>query len=489
MVVCESMSIVLQSPVTLNGYLKVNGPSNQNSAVSGIKIVNDTPFQILYTMDKVGSDVLGPYSVCKKALPPVSLSPGFNPSIGYTGNIIITVVAVLSGVGQAPFNQFSVIAYEYGLDGPVQDSEYSTGRLTNIGNGSSVGNTTANIVNDGQSTGTNVVEATKIGSSGSNLLLTNDGLVQIAEYVGATFTKLFQINPGAATALLLGAIGRLTEVLGSLQVDANLTVNGNASVLGNITAVNETLSGLLLQTLAGNNFLTGDVWIGGQSTILAQAVIHANGSAEFAGNVQMDTTALVTGILTANNAGNNIAASKLNAGINLVSGLGVLAEKDVIDAGGGGITYFKGLPNAGNGTAILQGIGTGSAILVSGGLNSIVANGNNGITFASAKFGRTSAGDLLDANGTDFFAKGNGGSFRYQSKNGTTTWSRIQESTFSGTGTGTFNHGVGGVPSYVTAICDAVSSSQTMGLTGYTSTQVTITTGAALHWFAKAERF
>jgi len=28
-----------------------------------------------------------------------------------------------------------------------------------------------------------------------------------------------------------------------------------------------------------------------------------------------------------------------------------------------------------------------------------------------------------------------------------------------------------------------------MGVTGYTSTQVTITTGAALHWFAKAERF
>ena len=62
-------------------------------------------------------------------------------------------------------------------------------------------------------------------------------------------------------------------------------------------------------------------------------------------------------------------------------------------------------------------------------------------------------------------------------------------SLFSGTGTGTFNHGLGAVPNFVIPICTAAGSTQTMGFSASTSNQVTITTGAGLAWTALAIRF
>jgi hypothetical protein len=68
-----------------------------------------------------------------------------------------------------------------------------------------------------------------------------------------------------------------------------------------------------------------------------------------------------------------------------------------------------------------------------------------------------------------------------------TTGSLSRVSQFSGTGNGTFNHGLGVTPDYFcTLACNTSNSSQTIGIAGKTSTQCTVTTGGGLGWSATA---
>lgn len=53
---------------------------------------------------------------------------------------------------------------------------------------------------------------------------------------------------------------------------------------------------------------------------------------------------------------------------------------------------------------------------------------------------------------------------------------------FSGTGSGTVSHGLGGTPLFACIECSAGGSSMTDGVASYTSTQVTVTAGGALSW-------
>lgn len=54
----------------------------------------------------------------------------------------------------------------------------------------------------------------------------------------------------------------------------------------------------------------------------------------------------------------------------------------------------------------------------------------------------------------------------------------------AGTGTGTFNHNLGAIPDFVAITTHAVNGSQTVGYDSETSTQIHVTTGAGLAWFA-----
>ncbi len=144
------------------------------------------------------------------------------------------------------------------------------------------------------------------------------------------------------------------------------------------------------------------------------------------------------------------------------TGIGIAASHDLVDVSSSTVTYFKAKgTNAG---ATLQAQGTGSVTLQSGGLNSIVCGGTNG-TFNYGNLTMQNAGKInLNVGGIKDL------------------------STFSGTGNGTFNHGLSGVPVDCWVTTSASSSTQTVGCTTFTATQVTITTGAGLAWRATAYR-
>lgn len=142
----------------------------------------------------------------------------------------------------------------------------------------------------------------------------------------------------------------------------------------------------------------------------------------------------------------------------------------------------------------------GSSSLDNGG---ITTNGSGHITAVSfngalldkasgagAQIGATSIADCLDQTSTNLFLKAINGGFEFQSPNGTTKWTLAAWSPFTGTGTGTFNHGLGQIPdAFVCNPCTANGSSQTIGFGNKTSTQVTVTTGAGLGWSAIAIKF
>lgn len=133
------------------------------------------------------------------------------------------------------------------------DINVSLSRQTNVGNSvQQVSNTVVSqVVNDGNAT-QNVIEATVLGSSGSNVVIVNDGTVTIKEFASSVLTALLQIIPGAATPLKLAAAGRVMEVLGQMLVDQAATFTGSATFNGAAqfngtftTAGNVTLGGTI----------------------------------------------------------------------------------------------------------------------------------------------------------------------------------------------------------------------------------------------------
>lgn len=93
-----------------------------------------------------------------------------------------------------------------------------------------------------------------------------------------------------------------------------------------------------------------------------------------------------------------------------------------------------------------------------------------------------SGSDRLSVTSTNVdIASGSGFSLDTVTFHGHGTITRTGDT--SGTGTGTFNHNLGVSPDYVSITTHAVGS-QTVGYDSETSTQLHITTGAALAWFA-----
>jgi hypothetical protein len=257
----------------------------------------------------------------------------------------------------------------------------------------------------------------------------NSGNLSVNSDNAGTLVTLLQLIAGASPAVKLAAAAVLTEVLGNMKVDGTLESVGAA-----------TLDSTLAVT--GASTFTGDVTCngGGNGLSVKNKTSLDNGliTTDSAGNL------VVAGSLTAGSIVGNLAAVTLLGGANLPAGrLGVAADGDRLDANGT-TSFLKGassisfqVPN-----------GTSRASVDSGGINLLSGN----ISLLTGSISRVSK--------------------------------------FTGTGSGTFNHGLGTTPDIILCNpCSAGSSSQTIGFAGLTSSQCTVTTGAGLAWQALAIKF
>jgi hypothetical protein len=351
-----------------------------------------------------------------------------------------------TGAGTAPFSLVTGEGYEPNEAEGIVFSQGPLARQLNIGNNLNVGTSTTQVINDGSPADTQVVEATQTGASGSNVVIENDGTVLVREGT-TTLVDLLKIIPGAATALILGAATRATQVVGDLFFNGKLGISTSGNVLDAVT-----LSELRLKAPGG-----GDV------------VLQSPPGTE-------------VGRVT--NAGNlRVPGGKI----------GDTTDGDIIDASSATATFIKAR-SAGNITFETPN-GTAQASINSGGL--IVNSGDIGVSGSA---------DLLDASAAAFTylkTRSAGGAINFQVPNGSTRVS-INDTklvfnntgiqwksgdtlsvthTFTGSGSGTYSHGTGATPFIVLPVCTAVGS-MTVGYDNANATTVHITCGASLSFKA-----
>jgi hypothetical protein len=390
---------------------------------------------------------------------------------GYTPTITWTSLAVLNTLNPA-ISQVTVILYN--ADEEINGNYPMTLIYqTNIGNQvSTVGTATSaqQIINDGNASGQQIIEATPVGSPGSTWLAENDGTFTVAEYMSATLTKLLQILPGNTTAMKLAALNRTVEILGSLLIDQNLTVTGTTTHTGAVTATN-----------AANNILASNVPASGiQSGTLASGVTVPGGQV----------------------SGSVAAANTLNGNTNLPGGtLGKSADGDILDASGTS-TYLKGSNKvdlqvpAGTDRLYVNSTGVfvpGGAIYGTDSSNSIIAasgtagTGNmrvqntdlvsiqvpGGTTQVSITSTDTKTSNVFTALNNFFLTNGK------TNQIGTNNIVAAASFGITFTTTVTTNHNYrNGTPNVVTSLCNTSGSTATVGVDSITPTQITLRQGS-----------
>lgn len=199
------------------------------TGLSGIVIGNESGLTCTVTLQGAGvKKTLYPGTVDKFEVP---------KGRSWTGNMQIDPTADLNNIISWPSSHVYVDTYGVG---EVITGQYpfQLNRAGNIGNAVNfVSGVSTGVQNDNNAAGTQFIEATVLGSPSSNEVHTVDGAGWIGRWINPTFTKTFQWFSSGATALMLGAAGLLTEILGGLKVDQTLTVigassfsNGNASI-------------------------------------------------------------------------------------------------------------------------------------------------------------------------------------------------------------------------------------------------------------------
>lgn len=231
----------------------------------------------------------------------------------YVSNTLTTLFQVIANAGAGASN---VLLSDTAHRCEVLGNLLVDLALTVTGNASIGGNLTVSgsfaagslqatsLTNDGAAASTQIIESKQSGSSGSNVSIDNSGNMTLKQYVSATLTQIFQVVAGAANGtsnVKLSDASHQCEVLGSLLVDAALTVSGALSVTGN-----STLSGTL--TVAGAATLNGNA--GGTSLTTAND-INAGGqiicSAPASGDSQfqaVNSSGVVKDVLYINSANN-----------------------------------------------------------------------------------------------------------------------------------------------------------------------------------------
>lgn len=91
----------------------------------------------------------------------------------------------------------------------------------------------ANIVNDGNASGTGIIEATPSGQSSSAIHLTNDGVALFNILISGVYHQWLKTQT-SGNPLQLGQLGDVTEILGTLVADNGLNTNTvRDNVVGN----------------------------------------------------------------------------------------------------------------------------------------------------------------------------------------------------------------------------------------------------------------
>jgi|GEM_PF-3894187 len=275
-----------------------------------------------------------------------------------------------------------------------------------------------------------------------------------------TSTQNTIVNDGAAAATSIVEATQAT----STGSNVSITNSGNAYIAEYVTSVYQKI----FQVIAGATIgiilgatnravqIVGDLFFKGTLGVVVVGDILDGGST---GTTYIKVRGAAGSIIL---QANGVQMMQIDS----TGSIGIVSARDLIDVGTGVQTYFKGRgTNAG---AILQAQGTGKTTLVSGGQNSIVCDGANGTAFLG--------GTTIGNTGIGTFSKVN-----------FTTGSITEWKTFSGTGNATFLHGFAGTPADAWATTSAAASTQTVGVT-FTSTQITVTTGAGLAWRVTAYR-
>lgn len=128
--------------------------------------------------------------------------------------------SVLSS-GTGPISQVVVVVYDENETVPGTFPA-SIVRQTNVGNSIPVATSANSLANDGN-TQTVFIESTPSGAASSTISIDNEGNVTIKGNNAGTLTTLLQLIAGASPGVKLAAAAVLTEILGTLQVDGNIT--------------------------------------------------------------------------------------------------------------------------------------------------------------------------------------------------------------------------------------------------------------------------
>lgn len=312
-------------------------------------------------------------------------------------------------------------------------------RQASIGNTvSTVGGAANSIQNDANAGGTSIMEATVSGQAVSTVSLTNDGLMALAVIVAAAIVQILKTNT-MDPLLQLGAANHIVEVLGQLQVDQNLGVRTNA---------NGTIS-LIIDTKAdANRGLVVFMHNATQTADLLQCEDN-NFNRLFSigpsGNVTADAGAIST------DGTGNLALATWQKAIQLTNQAGGRVNVLNIDS-----TNSLNLWNSAAGVQ----------------LNMKDQSGKNMAAFSTDQSTPASVDATCQMTVAKLFL--NTGGFK-------------DVNFFTGTGSGTYNHGLSGTPTWVAPIVDQAGSA-TQGYDSGNSTQVHITLGASLTFKAFATR-
>lgn len=340
-----------------------------------LTVINESPYLLDANFSGIGS---------------ISIPAWFSDDVripsGYTGQIVLTPNNYL-GLTQIVSQLVAIIGWIPGELGQRQ----SVGLSQNFGN--VVTATATNLVNDGSPVGTTIIESTELGSSGSNIVVKNDGTVGIFQYVAGTLTQLFSIIPGVASGALnnnviLGDAARSVLVNGSLQ--ANNTIWGYNGIVGvtgatNLNAItanittNSTSQGVVILPVAlATNFTD----------------IVANGNGTNAAGIGLLANALLTGI--------QVLGSQTGLQI---SGLSSIAGIDLggLSAGGGPAIIMPNLPmraKSGN-DLLLDTVTTTDSIRLKNNGSNIMSILTSGVTVNSGLLTAL----VIDPNAASFFSQ------------------------------------------------------------------------------------
>lgn len=201
------MSLTL-SPVTISPGTSVSvSVSNPNSVIT-IIISNKAYIDAVVT----GIDNAGPRWLIAGTQDRFDADAGsFNGSIGISG----------FNTANIPTTQVSVVLITVYYDGDVVPTgSWPVSIPSQVVNNSVA--VTSSVKNDGNPAATQVVEATVTGSSGSNVVINNDGTGTISVLIAAALVQILKLA-AADPVVALGAATHLVEILGNLQVDGSIT--------------------------------------------------------------------------------------------------------------------------------------------------------------------------------------------------------------------------------------------------------------------------